>query len=86
MYTTSIIHIQQLLKQAVSTFEQVEAYKVEFSMWDHACEPTMQLYVACRINDEHVSIHTQSQSVTGALKEIEDWYHKNSGHRLAMAS
>jgi hypothetical protein len=86
MYTTSIIHIQQLLSQMVSTFEHVEAYKVEFSMWDHACEPTMQLYVACRFNNEHLSIHTQSQSVAGALQEVEAWYLGISGHRLAMAS
>ncbi len=86
MYTTSIKHIQQVLGQLVSSFENVEAYKVEVSMWDFADHPTMQLYVACLINNEHVSIHTRSQSVADALKEIEEWYASVSSPRLAMVS
>jgi len=86
MYTTSIKHIQQALRQLVSSFEQVEAYKVEFSLWDHASEPVMQLYVLCRINNQQLSIHTHSQSVSGALQEIEEWYRNLSAHQLAMAS
>ncbi len=86
MYTTSIMHVQQVLGQLVSSFENVEAYKVEVSMWDFASQPTMQLYVACFINNEHISIHTQSQSVPGALREIEEWYANVSNTQLAMVS
>lgn len=86
MYTTSIIYIQQLLRQLVSTFENVEGYKVEVSMWDHADNPTIQLYVACLINNEHTSIHTQSQSIAGALEEVEAWYRSVSSSQIAMAS
>lgn len=86
MYTTSIKHIQQALKQLVASFEGVEAFKVEFSLWDHASEPVMQLYVLCTIHNRQVSIHTRSQSLAGALQEIEEWYGNLSGSRLAMAS
>ena len=86
MYTTSIKHIQQALRQLVSGFEGVEAFKVEFSLWDHASEPVMQLYVLCTIDNRQVSIHTRSQSLAGALQEIEEWYQNLSGSRLAMAS
>ncbi len=86
MYTTSIIYTQQALRQLVSSFENVEGFKVEFAIWDYAKEPTLQLYVACLINGEHLSIHTQSQTVEGALQEIEQWYNRVSNTRLAMAS
>jgi hypothetical protein len=86
MYTTSIKHIQQALRQLVESFEGVEAFKVEFSLWDHTTEPIMQLYVLCTVHNRQVSIHTRSQTLTGALQEIEDWYQNLSGSRLAMAS
>lgn len=85
MYTTSIKHIQYALKQLVSGYEYVEAYKVEISMWDHVSEPALQLYVLCSINDRQMSIHTRSQSLEGALQEIEDWY-RAVIPALAMAS
>lgn len=86
MYTTSIIQIQQELREVISAFEQVEAYKVEFSIWDHASQPTMQLYVACRVNNNRVSIHTKAQSIEDALQEIIEWYQHIGAPRLAMAS
>lgn len=86
MYTTSIKHIQYALKQLVSGFEHVEAYKVELSLWDHVQEPVMQLYVLCKVNGQQISIHTRSQSLEGALSEINDWYRHASTSRLAIAS
>lgn len=76
MKTLSIIKIQQALTQVVQSFQHVEAYKVEVSMWDHTQQPILQLYVACRVNDEHASIHTRSQSLPDALEEVKQWYKK----------
>jgi hypothetical protein len=74
MKTLSITYIHQALKQVVTGFQYVNAYKVEVSMWDHTQQPILQLYVACTVNNEHTSIHTRSQSLPDALDEVRQWY------------
>ena len=74
MKTLSINQIQQALGQVVKSFQYVEGYKVEVSMWDHTQQPILQLYVACTVNNEHTSIHTRSQSLPDALDEVRQWY------------
>lgn len=74
MQTLSITQVKQALQIVVATFRNVEAYKVEVSLWDHQAAPIMQLYVACTVNGKHKSIHTKSQTLNGALEEIRQWY------------
>jgi hypothetical protein len=84
MKTLSIIQIQQALTQVVKSFQHVEAYKVEISMWDHTRQPILQLYVACNINNEHASIHTRSQSLPDALEEVRQWYKRATTLQFSM--
>jgi hypothetical protein len=84
MKTLSITQIQQALGQVVRSFQHVEGYKVEVSMWDHTQQPILQLYVACTVNNEHTSIHTQSQSLPEALEEVKQWYKAVTAPKYAM--
>ena len=84
MKTLSINQIQQSLGHVVKSFQYVEGYKVEVSMWDHTQQPILQLYVACTINNEHTSIHTRSQSLPEALEEVKQWYKNVTAPQFAM--
>jgi hypothetical protein len=84
MKTLSINQIQQALGQVVKSFQYVEGYKVEVSMWDHTQQPILQLYVACTVNNKHTSIHTRSQSLPEALEEVKQWYRKVTAPQFAM--
>jgi hypothetical protein len=70
--------IQQELAALVKPMLGVEAYKVEFSMWDHNSEPQMCLYVLIYLGGYTHSIHTRRQSTQEAYKEILDWYNELS--------
>jgi hypothetical protein len=84
MKTFSIIQIQQALTQVVKSFQYVEAYKVEVSIWDHTQQPILQLYVACTVNNEHTSIHTRSQSLPDALEEVKQWYKRVTALQFSL--
>lgn len=84
MKTLTIYQIQQALTQVVKSFQHVDAYKVEVSMWDHTQQPILQLYVACTINNEHTSIHTRAQSLPDALDEINQWYKRVTALQFSL--
>lgn len=70
----SILDAQKALKEALSPLEGIICYKVELSIWEDQQTPVLQLYVRAVINGQEISIHTNQQTIEGAIAQVLQWY------------